>query len=512
MSDYEFWGLPGEDMLGNPFDSRLDRKLRRQMLGAHICFGGGKGGSSAPAPDPQIGEAALKQAQLGEDWLDFAKEQFAVGNERQVEIDALSKKVTESQLKAQDQSMQWAAEDREISQKWGAENREKASQIYDSALKNADQARADADRYSKTFDRQADQQYQFASEQQQRYKDTFRPIEDRIAKDAMSWDSAERQAEMAAQARADVMANSAAAQQQQSRQLAAMGVDPRSGRFQGASRASNLQTALAAAGAQNAARDSVRQQAQGLRQGAAALGMQVNQTGQQASQLGMQATSAGHQAKLAGDSAAMQWNNLGMAARGIGNSSANLSAGSMGYQGLGIGLNAGSSAMGTTLGANSAWQQNNAIMGQGFGGAMQGYAGQANTLNSLYGNQLNAWSAGQQASAASAAGLMQGIGTISGAAMIASSKDYKEDKRPVEGSALAAVESMPVEQWKYKDGVADGGQHIGPYAEDFQAATGKGDGKTIPVQDAIGVTMKAVQELSAKVDTLAKNKMAGGIA
>lgn len=176
--------------------------------------------------------------------------------------------------------------------------------------------------------------------------------------------------------------------------------------------------------------------------------------------------------------------------------------------------------MGTTLGANSAFQQNNALMGQGFQGAMQGYAGQGNTLNNLYGSQLQGWSAQQQAAGASAAGLFSGIGTLAGAALIASSRDYKEDKQPV-GGALAAVESMPVEQWKYKDGIADGGKHIGPYAEDFQAATGKGDGKSIPVQDAIGVTMAAVQELSANVKDITdqvkvlgrkKNVMAGGIA
>ena len=419
MSDHDFWSLPGDDLLGAPLDLRLDRKLRRQMLGAHVCFGGKGGGSSAPAPDKNIGIAALKQAETGQQWLDFAKDQFAVGNERQAEIDALSKRVTESQLAAQDQSMKWAAEDRAISQKWGAENRDRAESIYRDSQTGAKDALKTGEEYRKKFDDQAASQFDFAREQQDRYKESFRPIEDRVAQDAMTWDSPERQAAMAAQARADVMGNAAMAQQQQNRQLSAMGVDPRSGRFQGQNRAGNLQTALASAGAQNAARDSVRQQAQGLRQGAAALGMQVNQTGQQASQLGMQATSAGHQAKLSGDSASMQWNNLGMAARGIGNSSANLSSTGMGYAGLGVGLNAGSSAMGTTLGANSAWHQNNAIMGQGFGGAMQGYAGQANTLNSLYGNQLNAWGAQQQAEGASAAGMWSGIGTAAGIGMMA---------------------------------------------------------------------------------------------
>lgn len=62
---------------------------------------------------------------------------------------------------------------------------------------------------------------------------------------------------------------------------------------------------------------------------------------------------------------------------------------------------------------------------------------------------------------------------------------------------------MPVEEWTYKQGVADEGRHIGPYAEDFQAATGKGDGKTINLMDAVGVNMKATQELSQKVEQVA---------
>ncbi|MFZ3180905.1 MAG: hypothetical protein WA156_12020 [Methylocystis silviterrae] len=52
------------------------------------------GKSSSASNDPFSGYAALMQAQaaqqqmnLGGDWLTFAKEQFAVGNERQTGID-----------------------------------------------------------------------------------------------------------------------------------------------------------------------------------------------------------------------------------------------------------------------------------------------------------------------------------------------------------------------------------------------------------------------------------------
>lgn len=314
MSDHEFWSLPGDDLLGDPFDQKLDRKLRRQLLGAHICFGGGKGGgSSAPAPDPNIGKAALMQAETGEKWLQFAKDQFAVGNERQEKIDALTGQVTQAQLDSMNDS----------------------------------NARAD--------------------EMWNRYQTVFKPEQDRYIQEARDWDSAERQAEVAAEAKATVMGNAAAAQQQNQRQMASMGVNPTSGRYAGIERANTTGTALAAAGAQNQARNQVRAQGLALQEGIANMGQ------------GATSTSA---------------------------------------QQVGLGLNSGNSATGNMNAANAQWQGNNQIMGQGFSGAMQGYAGQASTLNSLYGNQLNAWNAQQQADSANAAGLMGGIGSLAGAGIM----------------------------------------------------------------------------------------------
>jgi len=365
-------------------------------------MGGGKGKSKAPAPDPNIGLAAMKQAEIASQWLDFAKKQFGEANKRQEGIDALTKQVTRAQLDSMTSSNQ----------------------------------RAD--------------------EMWKRYREVFQPAQDEFIKEASNWASAKRQAEVAAEAKADVMANAAAAQGQNQRAMASMGVSPTSGRYAGIDRANATNTALAAAGAQNQARNQVRTQGLALKEGIANMGQ------------GATSTSA---------------------------------------QQVGLGLNSGNSAVGNIGAANAQWQGNNQIMGQGFQGAMAGYAGQANTLNNLYGNQLNAWSAQQQANSASAAGLMSGLGSLvgSGAALYAmSSKEVKEDKQPVEG-ALEALEKMPVEKWKYKDGVADGGEHIGPYAEDFQEATGVGDGTMIPLQDAIGVTMKAVQELDQKVEKLARS-------
>lgn len=512
----EFYG----DLDCSRHEAKFALRMRAREIGRHVCFGGGKGGGSAPSPDPQIGQAALKQAQTGEDWLDFARQQFEVGNERQAGIDALGNRLTEKQIETIDRANAWAEEDRQIQKdyrdkydRWAEEDRTTGQKYRDDFAGIGKEALEQGKKYQGIFDQQAQQQYDFAKEQQDRYKQTYQPMEERFAKDAEGWDSEERQAKMAAEARADVLSATADQQQQQSRQMAAMGIDPRSGRFAAVDRATGLASALGAAGAQNKARDTVREQGMALRGVAIDQGRGVQQMGQQATQLGSQLTGAGQTALTQGQNTNLQANNLGLAASGIGNTAASLGMGNQGagYQGLGLGVNAGSAAMNTTLGANSAWGANNAIMGQGFQGAMQGYAGQASTLNNLYGNQLQAWSAQKQADAQSTGGLFSGIGGLMGGAAslyssgIFSSKEVKEDKRPVKG-ALDAVESMPVEKWKYKDGVADGGEHIGPYAEDFQKATGLGDGKTIGIVDAIGLNMKATQELSAKVDKLTATK------
>lgn len=366
----------------------------------------GKGSSSAPDPDPNIGKAALKQAETGEQWLEFAKDQFAISNERQVELDALTKRVSELQIGlAQDQAT-WSREDRE------------------------------------------------------RYESVFKPLQDEYIKEAQEYGSEERQDQAAAEARADVQQAAATARDANARNSASMGLDPTSGRYQGMERATDMGYALAEAGATNSARQNVRDKAMALKADAINLG----------NGLPAQALSA--------------------------------AGGSVG---------AGGAAAGTQMGANGQFLQSANIMGQGFQGAMSGYAGQAQTLNNLYSNQLDAWKAEQQVSATSAAGLGKAIGGIAGFFM--SDENVKEDKQEIpEGDALDQLNDLPVEEWKYKDGVEDSGQHVGTYAQDFQRVTGKGDGKKIAVVDAIGLTMKALQDLDSKVDRFADALGLGAVA
>lgn len=270
----------------------------------------------------------------------------------------------------------------------------------------------------------------WAEQDRDRYTTVFQPLQDQYIADAQAGPDYSGVAGDVRRAKADVSQAFDSAQQQQRRQLAAVGVNPASGRSMEAGRRNEIAEALATSGAANTTRLASTQRAK-----------------------------AEADMKMA--------NAINM--------------------GSGLAVNPATS-MGLSNGAT----------GAGFQGAMQGYGQQGQLLNTQYQQQMQTWQAGQQQQAS----LWGGIGSIAGLGLsMLSSEELKEDKRPMEG-ALDALEAMPVEQWRYKKGVADEGEHIGPYAEDFHKATGKGDGKSIPVQDMIGVTMGAVQELAKEVKTL----------
>lgn len=141
----------------------------------------------------------------------------------------------------------------------------------------------------------------------------------------------------------------------------------------------------------------------------------------------------------------------------------------------------------------------NGAMSSGFSGAMAGYGQQGSLLNTQYQQKMQSYQANQD----QAAGLFGAAGTVIG---MLSDKDAKTERKKPGRSLLKAVENMPVEEWRYKKGQGDEGRHVGTYAQDFQRETGKGDGRSIPIVDAIGTTMGAIKELSAKVDMLAKGR------
>lgn len=314
-----FWGDEALDDLH--FSERKSKgakhaatRLRVAEIGRTVCFGGKGGSAPAPAPDPAIGQAAQANVELGKEWLSFAKEQFADGNVRQAATDALNTKVINQQLSTQDQANTWAQQDRERTLK------------------------------------------------------TFQPVEDAFVKTAQEYDTPEKQAAAAAAAKADVVANANLQQQASARQMASMGVNPESGRFAGITRAQDTNTALAAAGAQNNARQIVRDKGLALKADAINMG------------------------------------------KGLASSTA---------AAYGIGTNAGNSAVANNASGNSNFYQNAGVMGQGFSGAIGANNSAGSMLSNLYGNQLNAWSQQQQANATSSAGVGSMFGTIAGAGITA---------------------------------------------------------------------------------------------
>lgn len=362
---------------------------------------GKKGGSSkAPKPDPRIAQAAQKQADLGQDWLSFAKDAFEQSKARQETIDKQTADVMAQQRGVADQQLKWAQQDRD------------------------------------------------------RYNNVFVPAQDKFVNTAMNYDTPEKQEEAAAEASADVQNSAAKAQEAQARNAASMGVNPASGRYAGIDQNTVMNTALANAGAQNQARQLVRDKALGLQYQAANMG---NMLPQQSNQT------------------------------------------------MGLGLGAGSDAIGLAQRNQQLFNGSTGIVNSGYAGAMSGYQGMSNSLNNLYGNQLSAWQAQNQQNAQKASGLGSFLGGVAGIAssFLPSDKNLKTNKRRLRaGAGLEAVNSMPIDTWKYKPGVADEGEHIGTYAQDFKKATGKGDGKTIPTVDAIGISMKAIQDLSKEVKNI----------
>lgn len=144
-------------------------------------------------------------------------------------------------------------------------------------------------------------------------------------------------------------------------------------------------------------------------------------------------------------------------------------------------------------------QGTSAVAG-GASSAMQGYQQSANLYQMDYQNRVQAANSKNSAFSeiAGAAGQIAGMAFLS-------DETAKTDKRPARG-VLKQVKDMPVEEWTYKKGMGDEGRHVGPYAQDFKRATGRGDGKSINIVDAFGMTLGAVQELSAQVDRLEQGK------
>lgn len=274
---------------------------------------------------------------------------------------------------------------------------------------------------------------------------TFRPIEEKMAADALGFNTDAKREELAQQAAADAGQAFATTQAANERGMASMGVNPNSGRFAGQQRASELGLAAVKANAMTGTR-------------------------RQAEQLGW----------------ARQLDATGLG-RGLAGASSGAYAGAVGA--------------GNAAGANAQSPYSNYQSGMAAGVGTMGNA--QNMYLSGLNNSLAGQSSIYQSQMSRPDPTMQLLGMAGGLMM--SSKDYKTDKRPVDAQEVSRkVEGIPVDRWKYKPEVVDDdAKHTGPYAEDMQklgAATP--DGKAIDVISALGLNLAAIKGLGQRISKL----------
>lgn len=334
------------------------------------------------------------------------------------------------------------------------------------------------DRYAPVYDQILDQNLESsrkaegrADQQWAHYSENFMPLERQIAEEARTYDSEAETARRTGRAAATVQKQADAAAETNARRMASMGISPTSGRStQSMTDQSNL-TALAKAGAINQEANNTKMTGIALRQGAAQLGRGI--TGTSLAQAGM----------------------------GVGAGQA--AQGTMGAQ---TGQMAGAMAPATSLmqGASGA-----------YGGAVQGGLGRFNA--EAQSNQYEASSMGSNIGT---------IATIVGGLAMMSSKKSKKNVKPVDDdAALEAMREVPVKEWDYKPGQGDGGHHVGPMAEDMQAAAGDQvapGGQQIDVISNLGMQHAAIRALDKRMqafesgegvkDAPAKQSKGGGVA
>lgn len=286
-------------------------------------------------------------------------------------------------------------------------------------------------------------------------KATFRPLEQGIVADAQTFDSPEREAANVAKATSGVQSEFDNTEAQQRRQLARQGVQPGSAKALMLSQGLATTKASALAGAAYKARTDTETLGYARKMDAASLGRGLSSA---------QATSAG------------------------------------------LALNAGNSSVGNAQVPLAVTQGGVSQMQSGYGQAM----GANSSAASIYGN---IGSLQNQANANETAYMkaMMDVGTSAYGAY-QSDKNVKTDRKKFSGKlALSMIKRMPVESWKYKPGVADGGHHIGPMAQDVQKAAGDNvapGGKMIDAISLHGLSLAAVQELDKRLITLERKPLA----
>jgi len=302
------------------------------------------------------------------------------------------------------------------------------------------------------------QAQQQAADLANRNKTVFQPLEDQLVSQAQAYDTPERRQAAADAARADVAQEAAAQTAAQNRALGRAGIAPGSSKAMAMGNDMAIMTSLGEQSAAARARQQVEATGHAMEMDAAGLGKGI--LGSQATML--QTAQSGGQATTGAS---------------------------------GAGLAAATSAA--------------PLMQTGFGQGMQGSQiagnlyGQAGQLSAMENNNLF--------------GGIGGLASMAGMFMQTSSRAAKTDIRDVsDEKALEAVNDLPVKAWKYRPGVEDGGDHVGPIAEDVQRVMGDQvapGGKMVDLGLMQQMNRKAIQRLTTQLaEVNGKIKQLEGVA
>lgn len=284
----------------------------QEFMDLFTFYGGGKGGggASAPAADPNIGLAQQKMAQISEDYLTQWKTEVW------------------PEMKAQAQKQEVRADEQfEL---------DKVTQQKQSAI--------------------ADEQYA-------RYKDTFRPMQDDIVREANAYDTEANRERMAQEAIGDTKNAFAIKAADDERKMQSYGINPTSGQFSGMRNANSVLEAATAASAATRTREAAKQLGWAKKMDAIGLGSGV--FGNQATSTGL-ALNAGNQALNSGQVAMGNYAQMGSS----GAQAAGTALG--GWNNVG---QLGVQKYQTDVGAFNAQQQANATSSAGLGSALGSLAG-----------------------------------------------------------------------------------------------------------------------------------------
>lgn len=540
------------------------RVVRFLIEGPVLSFGGGQ---KVPKKSKAVDRAIDMQTRIMDDQYKFTKEfyedewkprvermdqmaselvqeyrqnadiynQFAEGYQLD---DALFRAIGDQYAGFSDQ-YRGAAETLDRDAQWFRDNADVHGQDAQWFRRNAD----DYGDYTDTFNQVSDAYDALSADQYGLYRDKFRPVEERLADDAMNYDSPGQLEHVAGRASADVAAQFSRQKQDVADTLARYGINPNSGRFAEINAQLAVQQAAAQAGAANTARENRIQGGIGLRQQAANYGQAVTGRGLQYQNVAqgsrqLAEESMGRAEGAMGQAGAATQRQEGARAlagqaTGLSNNARQLAENSLqrkenaivrgqtsrqlAEDSIGRSMDASRAAVGVRGVADDYALQGANLMNQGLAGtsASASALGNLGMAKSNYNmnRALNQYGidASESAGYGKFLGMNLGMGmdaysaTLNGMGGMMSSKEVKTRKYGLKDEkVLNAVKDLEVDRWEYKPGVADEGEHIGPYAEDFQKLFGVGDGRTINVVDAIGVNLAAVKGLANKVDRLEK--------